>query len=58
MWQVRASKETLGRYGEIVSSKEAASEFMRNSVWPKVDGWRSLSQGTGNEQVFAVWSFF
>lgn len=49
--QVIANEETLRGYGDVVNTESEILEKMRNSRWPKVDGWRPLSEGTGDEQV-------
>lgn len=38
-------------YGDFVYSEEEVAKYMKNEKWPKVDGWRQLSPGTGDEQV-------
>jgi len=48
---VVATQETLRGYGEIVDKEENIPKMMKNTIWPKCDGWRSLSPGTGNEQL-------
>ena len=54
---VKASAKSLYRYGAILYSKEEALSEFRNQTWPKMDGWRQISNGTGNEALPAIGTF-
>ena len=54
---VIASKETLGHYGDIIEHESDLKTFMKNTKWPKPDGWRKISDGTGDEQLSRIGTF-
>ena len=54
---VLATKESLRGFGDVIEKESDVSKFMKNSTWPKTDGWRRISSGTGNEQLPTVGTF-
>ena len=54
---IRATPTSLSRYGALLKSKDETLTQFKNETWPKSDGWRSISNGTGNEALPAIGNF-
>ena len=54
---VRATPNSLKRYGGLLKHKDETLSHFKNEVWPKYDGFRSISNGTGNEAAPAIGNF-
>ena len=54
---IKATSESLHRYGSIIKSEEELLSEFKNETWPKKDGWRQMSNGTGNEAKPAMGHF-
>eukprot|EP01084_Bolivina_argentea_P210672 358491_1 len=48
---ITATPQSLKGYGSIMRSKEESINLFHNETWPKPDGWRNISKGTGNEAL-------
>ncbi len=54
---VKANPTNIQRFGKILTSKEQVLSEYYSVTWRKLDGWRGISEGTGNEEPPATGEF-